>query len=228
VPKYMKITIILFAMAVVALLGFVFGKNSGGVSASKLFSKGRDTISADVDPESGAVGIADRQKALEDRMARLQAQMAVVGANANAAANQTDETDTAEDENAGDPMQVDPETRRMELLNVIEQNTANFENQGYDAKWSEKATSSLRTMLSGVTSKLGARLENVECKTTDCMATVEFESFETVRDGVDYIAMHRYPVNCSLRLSTPEPENANEPYQMKVFFQNCTRDEENM
>lgn len=225
--KPMKMAILLFGMASVAILGFVLGKSTDGKVTSGLFSNGRKTDTSNMLTASHNINVNDRQSALEERMARLQAQMAVVGANVNAA-NQHSENDETNDESAGDPMQADPKLRRMELLNVIEQNTERFENQEYDTQWSEKATSNLRTMLSDVTAKLGAQLQDVECKTTDCMATVEFESFETVRDGADFIAMHRYPVNCSLRLTTPEPENTNEPYRMKMFFQNCTRDEENM
>ena len=225
--KTIKIAILLLGMAVVATLGFVLGKSSSGAFLPGLFSNGRKTDTSTMLTESHNITVNDRQRALEDRMARLQVQMAVVSANANTA-NPHSENNETNDESAGDPMQMDPSLRRMELLNMIEQNTVKFENQGYDAQWSEKATSNLRAMLSGVTAKLGAQLQDVECKTTDCMATVEFESFETVRDGADFIAMHRYPVNCSLRLTTPEPENTNEPYRMKMFFQNCTRDEENM
>jgi hypothetical protein len=228
VTKIIKIPILLLGMAVVAILAFVLGESSSsGELASGLFSNGRKSDTSTMQPESHNITVNERQRALEDRMARLQAQMATISASATTA-NPHGENDEANDESAGDPMQVDPNLRRMELLNVIDQNTVKFENQGYDTQWSEKATSNLRAMLSGVIAKLGAQLQDVECKTTDCMATVEFESFETVRDGADFIAMHRYPVNCSLRLSTPEPENANEPYRMKMFFQNCTRDEENM
>jgi hypothetical protein len=166
---------------------------------------------------------ASHQKELEQKIARLEAQVAVMSSQLNAGRNSgtgnanvdEDATQKEEDESTFD---------QPALTEVVATNIQRFDDQPYDAAWATPAENSLHSELSNAATELGFQLRGVECRTTDCMATVEFDNYEKVQENAGLLAMRPYSVNCAMRVTTPEPADVNMPYKVKVFFQNCIKD----
>lgn len=168
-----------------------------------------------------------RQQLLERKVQRLEAKMADLLAAGRKDTHQRESESVQEEEDEElDPMMQDPGAKLERLTSTVQENTRRFEQQEFDADWAYTATSSIQDELTKLAPELGFRLQKAECRTSDCMATVEFESYTALKENASasVLAMRPYPVNCRMRVTTPPPENRDAPYQVKVFFQDCDRD----
>jgi hypothetical protein len=158
------------------------------------------------------------QKMLADKLARLEGKVSAM------------EIASLKKESCGDNTQDEKtqgETQEMppppDLEKLLSKSIERFENQPYDRQWAEAAETSFHKELSEAASEIGMRLESVECKSTDCMAVVEFENYEAVKQRTSKLAMQPFSVNCGLQITNPEPENRDAPYHVKVFFVDCEK-----
>ncbi len=61
-------------------------------------------------------------------------------------------------------------------------------------------------------------VESVECRTTTCLAAIQFSSF---RDATEYFAEllhHDYAGGCGTSITMPEPERSDEPYTARLLL----------
>jgi hypothetical protein len=211
----------IFGLAATALVALVLWKT--GHHQEKADVSSRDALEeTDISRQGGET--SKRERALEGKIERLEAKVAMMGA-ANKNVNRHEEEDSPAEADR-DPALEDPKARRAKLENLIAESTQRFEQQSYDADWADAAESELRRALSSSATDLGFKFQNVECRTTDCMATVEFDNYEIVMEKASMLAMQNYSVNCKTRVVTPQPDDVEEPYQVKVFFRDCKKGEE--
>ena len=94
-----------------------------------------------------------------------------------------------------------------------------------DAAWANDAARTLTQELSEwVADKESTLLTGVDCKSTSCVAHLEFASGTDARSGAPELVSRFYGVNCatSLRLSDAAPADA--PQQVDLVFHDCVRD----
>jgi hypothetical protein len=94
-----------------------------------------------------------------------------------------------------------------------------------DRDWSRAASAAIDAALSSLTSDGDHRTVAVECKTTSCTATLEWQSFTQARGGYGAIMGRLGTVldlPCGRSIVLPEPEEADRPYQATIVF-DCQR-----
>jgi hypothetical protein len=92
-----------------------------------------------------------------------------------------------------------------------------------DEAWSQAAQASLRLELEGLVQPADARLGNIECRSTSCVATIEWMSYGRAVATYSNMVEHRYEPNCARSAYLPEPIDVAAPYQVQLIFSECVR-----
>ena len=87
-----------------------------------------------------------------------------------------------------------------------------------DPAFAASAAGSLRRELGTLADKGGFRVVDVDCRTTMCLASVEWPSYALVADGANQIMAHPYAVNCAMETRFPPPDDPAKAYQASVYF----------
>jgi hypothetical protein len=94
-----------------------------------------------------------------------------------------------------------------------------------DSAWSPAASRSLGAELAAVGPQGGAgRVQDVDCRTDSCLASIEFPSFEKAQVEMPTYLQASYSVNCMRTVMLEEPKDPAAPYTMEMVFQGCHRD----
>ena len=87
-----------------------------------------------------------------------------------------------------------------------------------DERWAARASTALTNDLSGLLPKT-ARLITVDCRTTTCAATIEWNSYAEAHDNVRRMAVGPFPSeNCDRAIHAPLPQDPNVAYQNVMIF----------
>jgi hypothetical protein len=88
--------------------------------------------------------------------------------------------------------------------------------QPRDPRWARRATSALSSELAEADAAAGYRV--VDCRTSSCVATLEYPDFDTARDSYANALHRKYEVNCTRTVVLGEPQSAGAPFRVDVLF----------
>ena len=226
----MKKFLAIFALAALVLAAFVFWKTNRNNSRTDISSDNEYIQTSEAHNLSNPDGSkSGREISLERNMKRLEAKVAMMGSgNAVSGSNSENAEDNErlrQEEEERQRMQDDPEAREAKVHEIYTETMQQFEQQEYDADWAGQAESGFKQDFTTIAANIGANLQNVECRTNACIAKMEFNNYEHAKDNIDELAARPYSVNCKRRVITPQPDDANAPYQVTFFFRECEKDE---
>lgn len=104
--------------------------------------------------------------------------------------------------------------------------SSEFQAQGYDANWAPVAEKTLGPNFVELGEEAGFSLDKIECRENACRAVLDFDSYENARDGIHKLATHSYSINCGTKITLPEPEDKERPYQATLFLTKCRKEKE--
>lgn len=119
----------------------------------------------------------------------------------------------------GGPTQPpDLETYRAEHLADHEAAIAKHWASPVDPSWSGKSASSFQKDLGDVASKGKFDVVRVDCRSSSCLGTLEWSSYDDAKRNFENVLVHSYDVNCAREIFLPEPANAQARYQATAVF----------
>ena len=87
-----------------------------------------------------------------------------------------------------------------------------------DPAWADAAESKFFGDLRAVAEEGRFTIQGVSCKTTTCVATAKWNSFDSAEQHYESILHAGYQVNCTKEVLLPEPELPQAQYQASVIF----------
>jgi hypothetical protein len=101
-----------------------------------------------------------------------------------------------------------------------------FESEAPDPAWAGATQATLETEMATLSSGArGEAVQSVQCKSTSCLATVSFPTYDAARAGFGRYAMGAYgEVRCAQTAVLDEPSDPTAPYEVQVLFDNCVRE----
>jgi hypothetical protein len=123
------------------------------------------------------------------------------------------------------PDPADREEQNRKDLNAFKGHIQEHRSAPVDSGWSPAASKSLGAELSAIAPQEGAgRVQEVDCRTDSCLASIEFPSYEKARAEMPTYLQAAYSVNCMRTVMLEEPNDPAAPYTMEMVFQGCHRD----
>jgi hypothetical protein len=200
----------LTAGAVIALLAPGLARSepiqpAGGVTAAPPVGAGAK--------EPGAPGRSDAnaQRAIDRRLAALEER-------ATQSAVPPEPSAGADSPTEGPEPPLSPEAIREQIEGMVARQTEAHEREGIDPAWAGKVNGLVSADLDQMAGAGHFRAVHVDCRTTSCMAVLEWERFDQARESMEAIARFPYQANCARALSTPEPDDPAAPYQARLFL----------
>jgi hypothetical protein len=113
----------------------------------------------------------------------------------------------------------DPIASRAALENQYAADLANHRRDARDPKWAPRAESGIRDTIGTVAGTHKAT--RVECKTTSCVATMEWPSYDEALHGYGRLLTAIYTPNCAVKILVHDPVDGQQTYQEQLLF-DCT------
>lgn len=180
---------------------------AGRIAAQEEAPPARPERGAAPEQHGDAPGLARRLAALEEQMQGLSER-------ADEAGESPTEADLAARE----------EEQRRAAVEELQAKIALHRREPVDAAWADAARDSLKDEITALSAggDHGA-LGGVECRSTSCLATVSFPSYEAAREGFGRYVMAMYDVRCARTAALDEPEDPSAPYEVKLLLNGCAR-----
>lgn len=136
-----------------------------------------------------------------------------------------DEKDLA----AGGPseLEMDEEARRRAEEQAEQMFQARFQAHDQtevDPAWAEPTRQSLTLEMMDLGDRLQnqAQIQDMDCRSGSCKATVEFPSYGAAMAGYGPYLNHFYEVNCAITAALEPAEDPDAPYQVELLFHQCS------
>jgi hypothetical protein len=94
-----------------------------------------------------------------------------------------------------------------------------------DPSWAEPAARAFETEIRTLTGD-GTRpeeLAKVDCRSSSCVATISFPSYQAARNGFARYATGAYEIPCARSAVLDEPQDLTAPYDVDILFSQCQR-----
>ncbi len=109
------------------------------------------------------------------------------------------------------------EQQQIELA-LIEENEA-YDNEIVDFSWAPEAESNIDDGLSQLKENVDFEIIGSECKTNRCVATVQFQNYESAVENGNLFAEMSFPgLNCAQSTYLPEPNDVSASYQADLML----------
>jgi hypothetical protein len=120
-----------------------------------------------------------------------------------------------ESEPAPDPV----EEREAIIAGHVEGIEAHYR-EASDARWAPAATQSTQRDLESLAVSAESRfgIKGVDCRSTTCVAELEWSDYETAVNGYPDLLHHAYALNCARRIVLPEPGAPEQPYRASLLI----------
>jgi hypothetical protein len=119
------------------------------------------------------------------------------------------------------PPPVTTEERRRQVAARIEHAVSAHRQDPPDPSWGPSAAASFRTDLEQIATSDGFRVKSIDCRTTQCLAVVEWPSFAQAREQGGDLAHFPYAVNCARHVLQIPPQRLDVPSETTIAF-DCT------
>ena len=113
------------------------------------------------------------------------------------------------------------ETSRKEAAVFQAKQQMAFDAEAADPSWSKKSTETLAQGLSTTISDRNFEVENVECRTTMCLAALKWKTYGDSLLTAGRLPSANFGLNCAQVVFTPTPADPSAPYEAKMYF-DCT------
>ncbi len=90
--------------------------------------------------------------------------------------------------------------------------------ESIDAQWSARAVQSLESDLEQLQVRAHGRAVRVDCRTTMCVATMEWPTHTEAVANYAHLLHGDYEVNCTRSILLHEPDDPTRPYQARLVF----------
>jgi hypothetical protein len=117
------------------------------------------------------------------------------------------------------PVQEDPAVAREREVNAFHADLARHAAEGVDSKWASVAASSLTKDFVALAPAGHFKLKSVDCRTTTCVANVEFDTYGAAMRGWQQILLTPFRTGCGVEILLDEqPRDPSLPYQANSLF----------
>lgn len=108
---------------------------------------------------------------------------------------------------------------------AIEEDIDTHRSQPVDPNWGPASAEQVRDDLEA--SSIAALIDvvDVDCRSTTCLATVEWEDYGVAFRTYRRLLTHHYGVNCRRRMGVPPPADSDGPYRAHLFLDCSDRPE---
>ena len=126
-----------------------------------------------------------------------------------------------EDEAEADrPRHLSPPERRELWRANFQRKLDEIRDEPRDTQWAGRTERAFEGDFADKSEKFQARLVNMDCRTTRCLARVEWDSYTIAKKNFQHIAHASYQTNCAISLSLgPKPEDPSRPHQANVVYE---------
>ncbi len=87
-----------------------------------------------------------------------------------------------------------------------------------DASWAPRVEAGFQDDLTSLGDDAGFRVATTNCRTTTCIATVDFEGYDAAVAGHAALLHHDYAANCAREVVLPEPAERSGRYTATVLY----------
>ncbi len=202
---------------VLVVIGAVVG---GTTAAGLMFRARRDTPKTEASPAAAEVPSTVDTSGLELRIRQLE-QRAAVETPPRASSVPSVQAPAS----AGAPVSPPPEEVARNWLETKKTREAQVASEPVDSRWSKEANAAFRKELGEIGARGKFTVGDVDCRTTSCLAKVDWGSYSDAESGWHQVMFGHYSKKCSRQVFVPAPdeEHVNAPYEGEVFF-DCTED----
>jgi hypothetical protein len=193
----------------------VFGATLVHVLASRSgHDQGRPRVANSVPQSTGKAPQDPRVKALQLRLAALEAEVRQSKNGASEGEEPSKPETSDRDEFGG----LDENKHREQLLARHEASIAGHQQQPVDHKWASTTATSFQADIGSFAEHAKLSLVSVDCRTTTCIATVEWASYENAIKNYERLLHFNYKANCQRQVLLPAPQDRSRPYRETVYF----------
>jgi hypothetical protein len=116
--------------------------------------------------------------------------------------------------------ELSPEAGRAAALAWWEETRERFEREAVDTPWAAATTQLFAADIAGLGEDSGFALVHTECRSTQCMAVMEWSSYGEAVQGYATLLHHPYQANCVRHTLLPAPDTTEvaQPYHMTIVF----------
>ncbi len=114
-----------------------------------------------------------------------------------------------------------PEDGIKRAAELIRQHEHAVDSEALDPKWAPQAKGAFESDLAGMSKSSDFKVLDVQCKTTQCRATIRWKTYSDTLATSSRLVESGYSTNCAKTIFTPPPENSDMPYEATVFY-DCT------
>jgi hypothetical protein len=124
---------------------------------------------------------------------------------------------------ASDSKPAEPLDTEAQALALWSSKLAEHAAEAIDEPWSSIASRKLHVDLEQLADERGFSLTRTDCRTTSCSATLRWPSYQAAIDGFSALLHAGYQVSCARRITLPEPDDPDQPYDATILF-DCSTD----
>jgi hypothetical protein len=112
----------------------------------------------------------------------------------------------------------DPEEVKQALLLQQQERLDAHHRQPVDATRSSEATRAFSTDFSALTQEQPFTVRAIDCRSTSCIARVEWPSYAEAAASYQVLLQHSYGMDCMRSLLLPEPEEPARAYEASLIL----------
>lgn len=88
-----------------------------------------------------------------------------------------------------------------------------------DRAWASQSAQALQIDITSMSARAGGcHVVDVDCRTSSCVATIEWPNFRAARDNYQRFTQQAFHVNCAREMTLIPPQDDSRPFQASIFF----------
>ena len=116
------------------------------------------------------------------------------------------------------PSRPDPKELRQALLQQQQARLDAHQRQSIDPSWSPEAARAFSTDFSALAQGQQFTVRSIDCRSTSCIARVEWPSYAEATTGYEVLLQHSYALDCTRSLLLPDPEDPDRAYEASLLL----------
>ncbi|HEX8702473.1 MAG TPA: hypothetical protein VF815_26805 [Myxococcaceae bacterium] len=117
------------------------------------------------------------------------------------------------------PARPAPEELRQALLQQQQMRLDAHQRQPIHPTWSSDATRAFSTDFSALTRGQPFSVRSIDCRSTSCIARVEWPSYAEAAASYAVLLQHSYSMDCTRSLLLPDPEDPERAYEASLLLE---------
>lgn len=153
------------------------------------------------------------------RLVRDPAQEARIQALEQRVAELTSRAEAVPSAPSAPPSRPDPEELKQALLQQQQMRLDAHQRQPIHPTWSSEATRAFSTDFSALTQGQQFAVRSIDCRSTSCIARVEWPSYAEATTNYQVLLQHSYALDCTRSLLLPDPEDPERAYEASLILE---------